>query len=150
MSTFRRPFTIIKRSPPKRVGPRFESSGTVTESVIMASLQPDDGKEMQSLPEGRRFSEFYNMFTSSNVETVTAGGANPDIVLVDGEEFEVVKVAPWKNNVINHYKLFVAKCIEPSGSPYVPLPPPVAGQRITAAGDARITADGNNRVIASA
>lgn len=149
MSTFRRPFTLRKKQPPKRVGPRFEETGIVTESIVLASLQPNDGKEMQSLPEGRRFSESYDFYTSSPLDTVVVGGENPDVVLVEGIEFEIVKVENWANNVINHFRALIARRIEPAGDPYVPIEPPT-GFRITAAGDQRITALGVDRIVANA
>jgi hypothetical protein len=104
---------------------------------------------MHSLPEGRRFSEFYNLYTDSPLNTVVVGGSNPDVVLVDGVEFEIVKVENWANNIINHYKALIARPIESSGSPFVPVDPPT-DFRITAAGNARITSLGNDRIVASA
>lgn len=149
MNIFRRPFTLRRKLPPKRVGPRFEEQGIVTESIIFASLQPNDGKEMQSLPEGRRFSEYYDLYTSSPLNTVSVGGANPDVIVVEDVEFEIVKVENWANNIINHYRALIARPIESPGSSYVPIEPP-AGYRITALGNPRITTLGADRIIANA
>jgi len=149
MNIFRRPFTLRTKQPPKRVGPRFEETGIVSESTIFASLQPNDGKEMASLPEGRRFGEFYDVYTDSPLNTVSVGGPNPDVILVEGIEFEVVKVEDWSNNIINHFRALIARPIEAPGAPYTPIDSPRVF-RITASGQKRITALNADRIVANA
>jgi len=76
-----------------------------------ASVQPLKPNEMQLLPEGRRESEAFRLYTDFQLKTVrTESGSelNADNVTIDGENFEVLSVAKWKNNVLNHFKAVVA------------------------------------------
>jgi hypothetical protein len=85
--------------------------GSYTDTQISSSIQPMKGEEMQELPEARRDSEGYKLFTSTLINTVTA--VNPDLVLFFGKTFEVVQVFPWQNapamGLVNHYKYIVLR-----------------------------------------
>ena len=111
---FRTPITLRRYSAGSLVNGRWVQ-GTPTDSTITASIQPVTGEEMQSLPEGRRDSEHYKMFTSTLIETVQGSGTdlNADRVLFFSKEFEVYRVEPWQNNsnfgVVNHYAYIVAR-----------------------------------------
>ena len=88
----------------------FKVSGSDTEFTITASVQPMTGSEILLLPENRRELETKKIYTSTELYGIEKGnGVNADIVIIDGDEFEVVRIYPYKNNVINHYKIFVAK-----------------------------------------
>ena len=84
--------------------------GAPTDSTITASIQPLSGEDMKSLPEARRQSEGYNMFTSTQVKTVEDAGSdqNADKIVFSGKEYEVYQVKPWQNNtnftLVNHYR----------------------------------------------
>lgn len=112
MSSFRKHTLTVKR---RALGDYdsagfFKVSGQDTEFTISASVQPMTGSEMLLLPENRRELETKKIFTSTKLYGIEKGnGVNADIVIIDGDEFEVVRVYAWKNNVINHYKIFVAK-----------------------------------------
>jgi hypothetical protein len=112
MSSFRKHTLTVKRrsSGDYDAAGFFKVSGPDTEFTITASIQPITGSEMLLLPENRRELETKKIFTSTELYGIEKGnGINADIVIIDGDEFEVVRVYPWKNNVINHYKIFVAK-----------------------------------------
>lgn len=87
--------------------------GASTDQQITASIQPITGEEMESLPETRRESEGYNMFTSTRVRTVQEAGSNlnADHVIFNNKEFEIYDVKPWQNNsnftITNHYHYFI-------------------------------------------
>ena len=81
--------------------------GSPTTSTVMCSVQPMTDHDMQMLPSGRRESKAYVVFTDT--ELFEVGTQNPDLVTIDGETFEVVRSAPWRNNIINHYKYYVVK-----------------------------------------
>jgi len=88
----------------------FKVTGSDTEFTITASVQLMTGSEMLLLPEGKRELETKKIYTSTELYGIEKGnGVNADIVDIDGDEFEVARVYSWKNNVINHYKIFVAK-----------------------------------------
>jgi hypothetical protein len=76
-----------------------------------ASVQPQGGRELIMLPEGRRDKESYIMFTSTEIYDLTT--QNPDQITVlkgpfTGIVFETMRVDDWQNNsnfnITNHYK----------------------------------------------
>lgn len=111
---FRSPITLRRPSPGSYVNGRWVE-GATTDSTITASIQPLTGEDMQSLPEARRESEAYNMFTSTQVRTVQEAGSNQnsDRILFGGKEFEVHQVHTWQNNanftIVNHYRYFILR-----------------------------------------
>jgi hypothetical protein len=112
MSSFRQHTLTVKRraSGDYDASGFFKVSGSDTEFTITASVQPMTGSEMLLLPENRRELETKKIYTSTELYGIEKGnGVNADIVIIDGDEFEVVRIYPYKNNVINHYKIFVAK-----------------------------------------
>jgi hypothetical protein len=84
--------------------------GATTPTNIMASVQPLKPHEIEHLPEGRRDSQAYWLFTDTKLNTVTS--ANPDLITIDNEDYEVNKIEPWQNNVLSHYKVLVVKVLE--------------------------------------
>ena len=112
MSSFRKhTLTVKRRAPGSYKGSGFfEVSGPDTEFTITASVQPLTGKEMLLLPENRREQETTKLFTDTELYGIEKGnGVNADLVTIDGSDYEVIKVYTWRNQVINHYKVFVAK-----------------------------------------
>jgi hypothetical protein len=76
-----------------------------------ASVQPTKGQEVKLVPEGRRDSETYKMYTSTQILGITT--QNPDQVTIlkapfTGIVFECIEIFDWQNNanfnVTNHYK----------------------------------------------
>lgn len=77
---------------------------------VTASVQPATGKVLESLPEGRRDSESYVLFTDTELKTVeTSETKNPDIVVINNTDFEVVKVKPYQSKVLSHYQVVISK-----------------------------------------
>jgi hypothetical protein len=83
-----------------------------------ASVQPI-GKDVALVPEGRRDSETFAMYTSTQILGLTE--QNPDQVTVlkapfTGLVFEVIGLNEWQNNpnftIVNHYK-YVAMRLHP-------------------------------------
>lgn len=82
--------------------------GAVTQSFFEASVQPLAGKEIELLPEERRNTESYKLFTDTELLTVnTSSRRNADIITIDGRNFEVYSVKSWQNTIINHYEVVV-------------------------------------------
>jgi hypothetical protein len=106
MSQFRRPF-IVNRITPGHVIDGFWVEGTSSQITIMASLQALKPEEMKILVEGRRETSVYYLFTETKLYTVT--DANPDIVIINTDEYEVNKEEAWQNGVINHFKYMVTR-----------------------------------------
>jgi hypothetical protein len=79
---------------------------------IIASVQPLTPKEMKTLPEGRRNSQAYRIYT--DIELHTTRHQNPDRVQLFGEEFEILSVEVWQNQIISHYKAIAIKVEQPA------------------------------------
>ena len=109
MSTFRRSLNRKTKSAGAMTNGRW-SETTTANGTILASVQPMLPHEMDALPQGRREDQSYTLFTDTELNPI--GTQNPDLITIDGEDYEVAKVSPWQNNVINHYKVFVVKVLE--------------------------------------
>ena len=111
MSSFRKKITV------RRIGEGsynnagfFVKNSADSQFDIYASVQPATGSEMKLLPENRREEESYKIFTDTKLFSAEKGSVkNADIVILQGIPFEVVKVLPWQNSVIPHYKIFISK-----------------------------------------
>jgi len=82
--------------------------GTTEAIDFKGSIQPLKGDEMLSLPEGRRNHKSFRIYSREKLftgqePTVTS----PDLIDIDGEIYEVVRVERWQNGVISHWKSFV-------------------------------------------
>lgn len=114
MSSFRRGFTVIRSATGSYNQAGFyEKTGEDVEFTISASLHSVTGSEVKlNLGEQRREEEIYKIITSSELKgTIKGSDSNPDIVLVNNDEYEVIKVLPSQNNVINHYKVYISKIV---------------------------------------
>ena len=89
------------------------TEGAYTALSLRASVQPlSPGARMQSLPEGRRESSAFTLFTLTELMTVDVNDDhNPDIITIYGLEYEVMDVQNWQNGTIPHYEAVVAKII---------------------------------------
>lgn len=106
MSSFRQPIEIKRFTDGEFVN-GFWQEGAQESFMIMASVQPTTGEDLESLPEGRRTSQSLRLYTDTLLKTVH--DKNPDKVTLFGNDFEVMTVEPWQNNVISHYKCVVIK-----------------------------------------
>ena len=109
MSQFRRSFTIFTMGVGHTVDGIFVE-GTPVESTIQASLQALKPEDFETLTEGRRTTKVSFIFTDTKLNLVT--DANPTIVMVDNEEYEVNKEESWQNGVINHYKYMITRKLQ--------------------------------------
>ncbi len=84
-------------------------AGAVTETVktIYASVQPADGKTLDALNLARETKAAYVLFTD-DVVIIPEGGSPPRVRLFD-DEFEVLKCEPWRNGIIDHFRLVAVK-----------------------------------------
>lgn len=81
--------------------------GTDASIFLKASIQPASPEEMQELPEGRRTDEVFKMYTKTQMFTVT--DENPDHLLIDGQNYEVISVGKHQSDIISHYKVMISK-----------------------------------------
>lgn len=63
--------------------------GPVTESTIFATIQPLSAREIRDLPEGLRTRAKYSCFTYETLKVADTGDDFPDLVVVEGRDFEV-------------------------------------------------------------
>lgn len=105
---FRKTISVLRKTEGEYVNYKWEP-GIEILIEIKASVQPLTPNEMQMMPEGRYTTQQFKLYTSFKLRTVDE--QNPDVVLVDGERFEVISVAPWQSlsGFINHYKAIIAK-----------------------------------------
>lgn len=83
--------------------------GPIEGLVIQASVQPLKGEDLERLPEARRKLASFSLFTESQLKAAEENQNNPDIAVIDGQEYEVERVEPWQNGLINHYKAIVVR-----------------------------------------
>lgn len=108
---FRTPIEIYRFDGGSYVNGIWQENSRITIPAT-ASVQPLKGEEIQLLPEGRRDSEQYKMYTSTRIIGVK-DDKNPDRVRVLKDPFsdiifEVIQINTWQNNsnfnIVNHYK----------------------------------------------
>lgn len=119
--------TVVPLQPNVSVMNSFTVTGGVSQPVVTienspliiaatASMQPLKGQEVALVPEGRRDSEQYKMYTSTQILGITT--QNPDQITVlkapfTGLVFEVVEIYPWQNNmnfnITNHFKYIMLR-----------------------------------------
>ena len=108
--SFRRPLTVTRKSAVDTYVKGVLQVAAASTVSITASVQPLKPNEMELLPEGRRESEAFRLYTSTKLfPAEDSTKKNADIVSIDGKNFEVLSCATWQNNVIPHYKAIVVK-----------------------------------------
>lgn len=87
------------------------NEGTESQFTIKASVQPMKGQEMLLLDENRRDRAAFKIYSDTELFTASKSSQNPDRVVLNDGDYEVVKVMPWQNNIINHYKYLISKAV---------------------------------------
>ena len=111
MSRFRKPLTVKRISGGAYDVSGFWVEGTESEITIQASVQPASYKEMELVDENRRETSKFKIYTDTLLRTAEKGSQNPDRVVYNSEEYEVVALGDWHNDVINHYKYLMSKVV---------------------------------------
>ncbi len=106
---FRKSVTIKRKSGGSYVDGQY-IDGTTADVILKASIQPATLEDMQELPEGRRSDEVFKMYTKTRMYTVT--DENPDFLIIDGIEYEVISIGKYQSKVISHYKVLISKKAE--------------------------------------
>ena len=109
MSSFRQAL-VVKRKVAGTVVDGLFVEGATSDINITASIQPLKPDEVKQLPEGRRNSKPFWLFTATELNIVSS--ANPDLVIIGGVTYEVDNIEVWQNNVLPHYKCLVYKTLE--------------------------------------
>lgn len=72
------------------------------------TIQPLTGKDYDRLPEGRRETAAYAVFTRAVLRGLDST-QNPDQVLCFGAWCEVLSVEPWQSGILPHYRAIVQR-----------------------------------------
>ena len=84
--------------------------GVETVSNIRAAVQPLNGEDLVSLPEGQRQRESYKLFSVTEMKTASEEGATrSDKVSFYGREFEVQQVQRQIGLGMDHFKAIVMR-----------------------------------------
>lgn len=70
--------------------------------TIQTSVQPSPEKDLALLPEGRRLNAAYTLYSRTEI-------IEGDIVKLYGADYEVLRVAVWRNGVQPHYRAIATK-----------------------------------------
>ena len=108
---FRRDLTVTRKAIGSYVNGLWVDNGQNSSFTIKASVQATDAEILQTLPEGYRTKESYTLFTDSKLQTSVVSKTNPDVVTIEDEPYQVVRVTPWKNlsYPTAHYEILVVR-----------------------------------------
>lgn len=110
MSQFREPLTVRRPDSAVTYVDGIGQPSSTSNVDITASVQPLRPNEMELLPEGRRDSEAFRLYTATELLPADEKtGRDADIVEYNGKDYEVLSCARWQNRVIPHFKAVVVK-----------------------------------------
>lgn len=106
----RKTLTVRRRDAATTYVDGIAQAGSTSNVSISASVQPLKPNEMELLPEGRRDSEAFRLYTETQLFPANdSTNKNADIVEYNGKDYEVLSCAEWQNKVIPHYKAVMVK-----------------------------------------
>lgn len=109
---FRKPMTGTRYADGEWVG-GFWQEGEEEPLEFTASVQPASQLDMQLLPEGRRLTGSYRLYTDATLRAAREGTSQQaDRVTINGEAYEVMAEMPWQNSIINHNAYLVSRMIQ--------------------------------------
>lgn len=95
---------------------RWVESARYEEFPIKASVQPLDGRAIARLPEAQRTAEARLLYTQAKLENrVEELGRNADLVLINGECWEVSSIEGWGPS-LEHQKCLIIKVTTDRGA----------------------------------
>lgn len=90
-----RGFTLRRSKPPK-----FANEGVLQpaygETPMTGIVQPATAREIQLLPEGERLDAVISVWSADELRCGDGKLQQPDVLVIDGELFRVVKCEPWQ------------------------------------------------------
>ena len=90
------------------------TAGALTDTTIQASVQPVNGQELQTLPEGDRQRDWLKVYTLATLKTNNQHTQIPaDRIVIDTIVYEVRQVWPWRTRApLPHFKAFIVRLQE--------------------------------------
>jgi len=115
LSLFNTHTLTVKRYTGLYVNGRWTQSLSST-FTITTSWQPANGRDTETLPEGKRSQQIYKCYPATELFVADPVNGQPaDIVVgIDGKDYEVISCAPNQNNIINHHKAMCTRVKEGS------------------------------------
>ena len=116
MSSFRKPYNVIRRSPGSYVD-GYWVEGTENTIAIKASVQPLKVNEIEALPEGKRSSAAVKIYSDSKLlpakqATKMTIATSADLLQYADSTWEIVACATYQSGVIPHYKAYAVEVRE--------------------------------------
>lgn len=99
---FARTFTL--RRPTTTLANEGEVSNTYDDADLVGIVQPARPDDVQFLPEGVRLANLISVWSASEMIPGDGTGTLPDVVVVDGQSYRVVKCEPWGGN--GYFRVF--------------------------------------------
>lgn len=95
----------------------YQPSATETVEVV-GSLQPLSPKEALLLPENERNRESFNLFTEVELFPASEDGLRvADLVVVNGEDFQVRSTEAWRNVDLPYFKSILQRVNDQEDAP---------------------------------
>ena len=104
---FRQPLILLRVQPGQWVNGIYQE-GVEEVLTVDVSVQPTSPEDMKSLPEGRRERKSYTIIGDSRLRSVEEG-ANPDRVVINEQDYEVVVSSEWRNGILSHNRSIVQR-----------------------------------------
>lgn len=104
---FRQPLILLRVQPGQWVEGIYQE-GTEEVLTVDVSVQPTAPEDMKSLPEGRRERKSYTLIGDSRLRSVE-DGANPDRIIINEQDYEVVVSSEWRNGILSHNRSIVQR-----------------------------------------
>lgn len=87
-----------------------KGDGSTGQFTVEASLQPVTGEDLELLPSGLKKTDVRKVYTPTELKTVDEdAGTEPDVIIIDGKNYEVQTVEPWKGRRLAHFKCILTK-----------------------------------------
>jgi len=84
--------------------------GARKQFTLLASVQPTNQNDMAKLEGGREYQQTYTLYSNARLRQANQkDGLNADLIMIDGDEFEVVHTERWQNGLISHHMAIVER-----------------------------------------
>jgi hypothetical protein len=103
---FRKPYTVKRMSGGTRVEGKW-IPGTYSDITVTMSVQPVIGRELESINIGRQNLGKVKCYTDDELQiSEPKKDYTGDIVIFQGDWYEIIARQPWQSGLINHFKYF--------------------------------------------
>ncbi len=94
----------------KLVGGKLKASKLTPFKLVNPAVQPLNGREIETMPDNRRQSYMVKLYTAEKLLVSDDKiSQRADLLMIDGEEFEVFQVSSHRGLGLSHFKSFAAR-----------------------------------------